>query len=153
MNEATNVAFKEHNENLKVQTKGFDKIWLIQQPTISRQGQQPNLQPALDLLSPDGEIVTLVEGGIYASKSPMGVRELIMNRLAGEAIEAEKTAFLWAGGDTLLPILLGVVLADLSADEFTWLKYERIKDDNHRPIPGQFYYRPIRVNLEELYGG
>jgi hypothetical protein len=127
----------------------FKRIWLLQQPTISRGGSIPDVGPALVHMETGGEFRTLVASGVYAHNDTMGLRRDMQRRL--EEVDAPETdAFLWVGGDPLVLLLTGVALADLDHSEITWLKYEREKDPETGVRNGGFFYRPILVNLETL---
>ena len=127
----------------------FQRIWLIQQPTISRGGTIPDVTPALAHLETGGELRTLMGSGVYAHEDIMGTRRDIQSRL--EDVEGPETdAFFWTGGDPIMLLLTGVALADLEFDEITWLKYERSLDKETGRRTGDFFYRPIRVDLETI---
>lgn len=131
------------------QSAKFQRIWLIQQPTISRGGSIPDVTPVLQHLETGGELLTLMGSGVYAYEDIEGTRRSIQSRLA--VVEGPETdAFFWTGGDPIMLLLTGVAMVDLEFDEITWLKYERFMRRDTGVRTGEFFYRPIRIDLQTI---
>ncbi len=120
-------------------------VYLIAQPSVSRTGELPKLEP----LAKFGQIKVLINPGEDPRFGPPRAIELITKRL--KDFNPEEDYLAWAGGDTLAAVLTGVVLADLSLERefshFNWLRFERGSNAaGERTVEGGRYV-PIVVTL------
>lgn len=119
-------------------------VYLIAQPTVSRNGSLPKLEP----LAEHGDVRVLVPAGDRPAFQPERTLDQIYRRL--ENFNPNEDFLVWAGGDTLAALLTGVALIDRNVEKFKWLRYERGRDsDGNRTDEGARYV-PIEVNLEQL---
>lgn len=119
------------------------RVFLIAQPTVKRNGELPDLTP----LHEHGDIIILIETGVYPSNNPTAALDLIEKRL--ESFDYEKDSIAWAGGDTLSAVLTGVILWSMEIPYFHYLRFDRDRDDEgNRLFTG--HYTKIRVDLDEV---
>jgi hypothetical protein len=122
-------------------------VYLIAQPTVSRGGQLPKLEP----LAAWGEVRVLVHPGEDPRYNPKRALDRIRSRLAD--FDPATDYIVWAGGDTLAAVLVGAVLSDFAVDEetpfecFRWLRWERGKDPRGGRTDEGGTYVPITVPL------
>lgn len=102
-------------------------VYLIAQPTISRDGHQPDITP----LREHGEIRVLIQAGEYPTFHPQVCLDKIEWRL--RRFNSATDFLAWAGGDTLAAVLTGVVIARMGMPSIRWLRYERGRDAKGRP--------------------
>lgn len=127
----------------------FQRIWLIQQPSISRSGHVIDIAPAFDHVKAGGELITLVGSQVYAHSDVKAVRMAIYRRLA--AVESlDDDAFFWAGGDPLILGFAFVAMCDFGLSEIWWLKHDRLLDPETKRRTNETAYRPIRIDIGEI---
>jgi hypothetical protein len=120
-------------------------VFLIAQPTVSKNGRLPDLTP----LAHYGDVRTIIEGGDYPSFRPDRAVAKIADRL--QTFDPDNDFLAWAGGDTLAAVLVGAAIAKNGITTFQWLRFERARDretgerDNFR---GE--YTPVRVCIGYL---
>lgn len=114
--------------------------YLITPPTVSRQGQMPDLSG----LAEHGEVVTLVGLGDNPLFRPRKCVELIRRRLAG--FNVDRDFFVTAGGGMLAAVLVGWVLRDRGISRFRWLSYQR-RPEGDRPAG---VYRALWMDLTQV---
>lgn len=102
------------------------KVYLIAQPTVTRAGKLPNLEP----LAEHGEVHTVVQAGENPTDYPERNMRMIAERL--KRFDANADFVVWAGGDTLAALMVGAVLERQGVARFRWLRYERRVD----PVTG-----------------
>lgn len=101
------------------------RVFLIAQPTVTREGKMPNLEP----LAEHGEIRTLLQAGLDNPWSePARCMKIINARLLD--FNPEEDSIAWAGGDSLALLMVGAVLERYGYNKVRWLRYERT------PMPG-----------------
>lgn len=123
----------------------FDRVMLIQQPNTSRDGRIINFEPAFDLLSKGGEVVTMLPSAPGLSMSPSEAYATMAAQFDKHApFDPDSDAFLWAGGDNLALVVLGALIRAQGLGSFVWLRFDRKLDDHGRRVDG-FYYTPIEV--------
>lgn len=106
----------------------MSKVFLISQPSLAR--SQDHRPKSLDRLYDHGEVHVLVQAGEHVAFQPERMMRLIAQRLEGFNPEVDFIAH--AGGDPLATMMVGMVLADMSAEEgwqkVRWLRYDRPED-------------------------
>lgn len=108
--------------------------------------------PKLELLAEHGEVQVLVRAGDSPTFTPKQTLKHLCERL--RAFNPEQDFLVWAGGDTLAAVLVGVALERLGHTNVRWLRYERGRDPVHgtRTDEGA-KYRPVDVPLYSHEGG
>jgi hypothetical protein len=103
------------------------KVFLIAQPSVSKDGKFPRLE----LLAEHGEVHVLVAQGDQPSFKPNRTLNDILRQLA-ELYKPEEDYLVWAGGDTLAAVLLGVALERHGYRNIRWLRIDRPYDPVQR---------------------
>lgn len=98
------------------------RVFLIAQPTVTREGKMPNLEP----LAEHGEVCTVLQAGDSPWAEPSRCMKIISARLLN--FNAEEDSIAWAGGDTLAAVMVGAVLERYGHERVRWLRYERSQD-------------------------
>jgi hypothetical protein len=124
-------------------------VYLSAQPSVSRDGTLPRLEP----LAEWGRLRVLINPGEDPRYNPTKALNLIRKRLADFN---PKTDFLvWVGGDTLAAMLVGIVLSDMSVNEqagfaaFKWLRWDRGRTGRGERTDAGGRYVPITVELPD----
>lgn len=103
------------------------RVFLIAQPTLSRNGYFPKLEP----LSEHGdEVITLIPLGMRLLENPVRSMAICARRLRAHHFNYREDALVWAGGDTLGAVLVGYLLSQLNVPEIIWLKWNRVQNSN-----------------------
>lgn len=92
-----------------------------------------------------GEIQFILSAGDRTCSNP----ELSMDKLrrALKDFNPHQDFIVWAGGDPLSAIIVGMVMHDLGINKFRFLRYE--KNRNTRPgQPPTGFYSPVEVRLD-----
>jgi hypothetical protein len=120
-------------------------VYLIAQPSLDREGRAPDLSS----LRAHGELRVVVRSGEYPSSNPQRAMRLVRERMAD--FNPSTDFVVWAGGDTLAALLVGVVLAEKGCYDVMWLRYDRPRDPNnsHRRTHTGARYVPLVVPLQE----
>jgi hypothetical protein len=111
------------------------KVFVIQDPGISR-----DFSSALDY----GSLFFLLEKNDRPSYDPKIVHTKLQ-KILGDNFSSEDY-IVWAGGDPMAPVLVGMVLEELGFDRFKNLRWERVRDRNKRRT-GEGYYVPVTIDL------
>lgn len=123
------------------------KVYLISQPSVSRDKRPPNLRPLYE----HGPVEVLVQSGENPAFHPDRVMRLIESRL--KDFNADTDFIAHAGGDPLASVMVGIVLADMAADpeqgfeSIKWLRYERGKDNAGARTHDNAKYIPVSIKL------
>ncbi len=118
-------------------------VYLIAQPAISRHKKPPVLDPLYGF----GEVRVIIPTGKSPTYNIPETYEIVDGKLAN--FDPEKDYFVWAGGDVLCAIFVGLWLAEHEIWEFNWLRYERRRlEDGTRTDDGAGY-SPVRIDLRE----
>jgi hypothetical protein len=121
-------------------------VYLIEQPKISKRKAPPNLGP----LAEHGDTQLVLPAGNFPTFSSRKCFELIERSLfpdVGHVYDPEFDYLVWAGGDTLSAIMVGMLLAEREIFCFKWLRYERKKlEDGSRTDEGATYV-PCVIDL------
>lgn len=116
-------------------------VYLIAQPTVKRDGAVPDTSA----LGEFGEVKVLINSGEYPALHPERCLTLIEKRL--ETFDEAEDMIVWAGGDTLAAVLVGVVLERMQINAVRWLKFQRGWDGDGNRDPEKSYYREVIVPL------
>jgi hypothetical protein len=121
----------------------MSKVFLIAQPSVSREGTFPKL----DALGEHGEVHVLVVQGDSASFRPNKTLDDILRQLA-ELYNPAEDFVVWAGGDTLAAVLTGIALERRGINEMTWLRYDRpYNQELRKRVDEGAKYVPIKIQL------
>ncbi len=120
------------------------RVYLIAQPSVKRNGKTPDLSP----LAEHGDVVVLIEAGVYPSHNPDRAFNLISTRMNN--FDYTRDMIAWAGGDTLSSIMTGIALADLDVPWFWFLRYERKRDKDTGQRMSEGYYKPVKILMTDI---
>jgi hypothetical protein len=119
------------------------KVFLIAQPTVAKDGSMPKLEA----LQEHGDVHVLVSAGDSPSFRPNKTLDDILRQLA-QLYKPDEDFIVWAGGDTLAAVLVGVALERQGHNEMTWLRYDRPYDPVQRKrVDEGARYVPIKIKL------
>lgn len=119
-------------------------VYLIAQPTVSRNKTKPfDLNPLYD----HGEVQVVLPMGDSPTFTPIKCMDVIEKRL--EAFDPDIDFLVWAGGDTLAAVMVGLALAQMEIWCFRWLRYERARlpDGSRTDIGAK--YTPVDIDLSD----
>lgn len=119
-------------------------VYLLVQPTVSRQGETPDLSPLADF----GTVVVLVQQGDNPLHRSLTTLDNIKRRL--RAFDPACDFLTAAGGGAIAALMVGVAMADLGFDRFTWLSAQRKKDGRGNRTNEVERYIPIVVDLGQF---
>jgi len=123
------------------------KVFLIAQPSVSREGHFPRLEGLAEF----GEVHTLLPDGNQPSFRPGKTMDALVKQLT--ELYSAGDYLVWAGGDTLAAFMAGVVMERLGVDEITWLRYDRPYDEElRRRTEKGARYVPVKVTLYNMDG-
>ena len=111
------------------------RVFVIQDPGIAR-----DFSSALDY----GSLIFILEKNDRPSYDPKIVHKKIRDSLFNNF--SSEDYIIWAGGDPMAPVLVGIVLREIGFDKFKNLRWERVRDKNKRRT-GDGYYVPVTVEL------
>lgn len=111
------------------------KVFVIQDPGISR-----DFSSALDY----GNLVFVLEKNDRPSYDSRSSHKKIRESLDGNF--SPEDYIVWAGGDPMAPVLVGIVLQEIGFSSFKNLRWERVRDKNKKRTGGG-YYVPVTVDL------
>ena len=119
-------------------------VYLIAQPTVSRnKSKNFNLDPLYD----HGEVQVVLPMGDSPTFTPEKCMDVIERRL--EAFDPSIDFLVWAGGDTLAAVMVGMALVNRDIWAFQWLRYERARlADGTRTDEGAAYV-PVTIDLAQ----
>ncbi len=120
-------------------------VYLLVQPTVSRQGETPDLSP----LAQFGTVVVLVQQGDNPLHRSLSTLDNIKRRLRDYDPACD---FLTAaGGGAIAALMVGVAMADLDFTHFTWLSAQREKDPRTGNRTNKVErYIPVKVDLGQF---
>lgn len=120
-------------------------VYLIAQPTISRRKAPLNLEPLYE----HGEVQVVLPMSDAPTFNPVTCYEVMEKRL--ENFNPEIDFLVWAGGDTLSAVMVGMILINQAEPvwRFNWLRYERFRHpDGSRTDKGAKYV-PVVIDLAD----
>lgn len=120
-------------------------VYLIAQPTVSRRKAPPDLAPLYD----HGEVRVVLPMSDSPTFKPVRCYEVMEDRLSH--FDPELDFLVWAGGDTLSAVLIGMMLVNQEQPiwKFNWLRYERHRNaDGSRTDKGAKYV-PVVIDLRD----
>jgi hypothetical protein len=119
-------------------------VYLIAQPTVSRTKQPIDLSGLYE----HGDVQVLCPLGDSPTHRPRECMAVMESRF--EPFDPDVDFLVWAGGDTMSAVLVGMLLAERDIYEFTYLRYERKRlDDGSRTDVGAKYV-PIEISVCDL---
>lgn len=119
------------------------KVFLISQPTPSRFKEPPNLRP----LYKHGEVVTVILSGERPARFARECMDALEQRLS--TFDPETDYLVWAGGDVLSAIMVGMYLAENEIWVFNWLRYDRRRLDDGSRVDDGAQYVPVVIDLSD----
>ncbi len=111
------------------------KVFIIQDPGIAR-----DFSSATDY----GSLYFLLEKNDRPSYDPKAVYSKLRRLLENNFSSSDY--IVWAGGDPMAPVLVGMVLREFGFSQFKNLRWERVRDRNKKRT-GEGYYVPVTVSL------
>lgn len=118
-------------------------VYLIAQPTVKRNGVQPDLTP----LAKFGDVKVVLPSGDNPSRRPSHAVRVIDDRLNN--FNPDTDFLVWAGGDTLSAIMVGYLLAEYHITVFTWLRFDREREQGTGRRLETGYYTPVAVDMRD----
>lgn len=92
-----------------------------------------------------GDVVTIVPSGDSPTQEPQYCYETIDMRL--KSFDPEIDFLVWAGGDVLTAIMVGMVLVSRDIWHFQWLRYERKRLPSGERTDEGATYIPTLIDL------
>jgi hypothetical protein len=93
-----------------------------------------------------GDIQFILSAGDRTCSNPELSIEKLKKALAD--FDAHQDFIIWAGGDPLSAIVVGMVMVELGIRKFRFLRFEKNRNTRQgEPVTG--YYSPVEVRLEE----
>lgn len=120
-------------------------VYLIAQPTISRRKSPINLQPLYEY----GEVQVVLPMSDSPTFKPVACYEVMEDRLS--RFDPDMDYLVWAGGDTLSAVLAGMILVNQEDPiwRFTWLRYERYRNEDGTRTDKGAKYVPVVIDLRD----
>lgn len=118
-------------------------VYLIAQPAVSRHKPPPDLSP----LYIHGDVVNIIPNGNSPVFAPRECFEMVENKL--KAFDPEIDFLVWAGGDVLSAIMVGMVLVEMECYCFNWLRYERKRLPTGERTDDGARYIPMEIDLSD----
>lgn len=118
-------------------------VYLIAQPTVSRRKAPPNLTP----LYKHGEVVTLLIAGEQPAFRPSDCFESLETRF--QNFDPDVDFLVWAGGDVLAAVMVGMLLSERDIYHFKWLRYERFRLPNGDRVDEGAKYEEVEIDLRD----
>ena len=118
-------------------------VFLIAQPTVKRNGVQPDLTP----LAKFGDVKVVLPSGDNPSRRPSQAVRVIDDRLRN--FDPATDFLAWAGGDTLSAIMVGYLMAEYHINAFTWLRFDREREQGTGRRLDTGYYTPVVVDMQD----
>lgn len=125
------------NRSLNQGTK-LSRVFLIAEPTVGRNRKTFRLEP----LNKFGTVVPIIRAGVNVRANPQMAYELVAEAL--KDYNPQEDYLVWAGGDTLVAVMVGVVLERMGMQSVNWLYYNReilpggVRGDKGYYTPGEF---------------
>jgi len=114
-------------------------VYLVQEPRQKNRASPINLDPARKF----GTIKSLLHEDVKASQNPLLVLGEIEKGLKN--FDHWNDYILWAIGDPLAPLMVGIALAKLSIPHFMWLRFSKHIDRSKGQPTGEFTYIPEKI--------
>lgn len=109
------------------------KVYLIARPTVRHNGALPDLRP----LKAYGTLVVLNRPDEDPRRDFKAVVKLMWERLEGYKPTEDYIA--WAGGNTICAVIMGYLLAEMEAEHFLWLRWDRDKSPEGKWLETRSY--------------
>lgn len=126
-------------------------VYLIAQPTVSRHKKPFDLSPLYEF----GEVQVVCPLSDSPTFSPRKVLSTMEARL--EHFDADQDFLVWAGGDTLSAVFVGMLLVEREVYSFRWLRFERDRETGSGRRLDTGKYVPVLIDLcdseDEPYAG
>ena len=125
----------------------MSKVYLVQRPApVKASGWTPDLSQAARY----GTVVDLLGERDKPAFYPESCFHKLSSRL--NAFDQDQDYILWAGGDAVALVMLGVVLEQFKVSHFRWLRFNRsVGPDGHRTGSGE--YVPTLIDTAALTKG
>jgi hypothetical protein len=118
-------------------------VYLIAQPTASKRKAPLDLSP----LYVHGDVQVVLPMSDSPSFQPLRCYKVMARRL--EQFDPEVDFLVWAGGDTLSAVMVGMILINFEVPiwRFKWLRYERHRHEDGTRTDQGAKYVPVIVDL------
>ncbi len=129
-----------------VEDSGRAQVWMLQEPLPLRDGRPKDISG----IEEHGQVRFILPPGQNPDRDLRGTLNYLDGSMACFREGLDTVAF--AGGSQLAACLLGAALQLNGVARPTFLRFERERDENRRPIPGRGGYWPVFFDSVAVFG-
>lgn len=121
-------------------------IYVIAEPSVPKTGSGRMID-----LAPLAEYGQDVRYLVMRGQAPTFIKDGLYHQIRASLaqFDAEHDYLVWAGGDALGAVMVGMALASMGVTRFRWLRHERSRLPDGRRDPSRGRYVPILVEPNE----